>query len=85
MTSADGWRVEPVTIDRGDGPRPGYRVTRWGVYVGTYPDLTGVEGAGVEFEGLSEEDSGSSQSSNSRSSVQSSAIGSHVPRSQRST
>lgn len=44
MISKDGaWRVEPIRLDRGDGPRLMYRITRHGIHQATVATTLAIE------------------------------------------
>lgn len=56
LESPDGaWRVEPIQLDQGDGPRLRYRITRHGTHVATVATVDEVA-AHVDLAALHEDD-----------------------------
>jgi hypothetical protein len=62
MRAPGGWRVEPITVQRGGRTLHRYRVTRLGVYVGEVPittdparDLALIAALGVPADQLAED------------------------------
>jgi hypothetical protein len=58
MVAPGGWRVVPITLERGGRTLQLYRVTQHGVYVGECRSPAEVAAAGVPLAELREEDSG---------------------------
>lgn len=55
MRAPGGWRVEPITVERGGWTLQLYRVTRHGVYVGEAQTVEELAALGVPVGELTED------------------------------